>query len=256
MGFWSWLASPAELPRAAAQHAVRQPQAPSAATEQQRQRPLSSRLHPALTSWLPMTSLDEPLQQHANRAHIQMRLRLPGLQAGLQLAPDLLQPQHFVTDFPASCSQTPPFTNPAPARWQTAQGSTFSQSRSQTAGLQPLSMQPAAAAATSEHSSRSSTGHDAGGHGPFALRTGAKVQPAETASSSSDAAARSQRPTQDMAQTVKLLIAGGLAGAISKTATAPLARLTILYQVSPLLLDSSHAHGSCCLIAIEYDCIT
>ncbi|KAK9826267.1 hypothetical protein WJX74_004240 [Apatococcus lobatus] len=42
-------------------------------------------------------------------------------------------------------------------------------------------------------------------------------------------------------QTVKLLLAGGLAGAISKTATAPLARLTILYQVSGLHLASAGA---------------
>ena len=34
-----------------------------------------------------------------------------------------------------------------------------------------------------------------------------------------------------MNETSKLLLCGGLAGAISKTSTAPLARLTILYQV-------------------------
>lgn len=33
-------------------------------------------------------------------------------------------------------------------------------------------------------------------------------------------------------ETGKLLLAGGIAGAVSKSATAPLARLTILYQVS------------------------
>lgn len=33
-------------------------------------------------------------------------------------------------------------------------------------------------------------------------------------------------------QTWKLLLAGGVSGAVSKTATAPLARMTILYQVA------------------------
>lgn len=35
-------------------------------------------------------------------------------------------------------------------------------------------------------------------------------------------------------RTPRLLLAGGLAGCVSKTVTAPLARLTILYQVSTL----------------------
>lgn len=35
----------------------------------------------------------------------------------------------------------------------------------------------------------------------------------------------------NISETAKLLLAGGVAGAISKSATAPLARLTILYQV-------------------------
>lgn len=35
----------------------------------------------------------------------------------------------------------------------------------------------------------------------------------------------------NVSETAKLLLAGGVAGAISKSATAPLARLTILYQV-------------------------
>eukprot|EP00884_Botryococcus_braunii_P010651 jgi/Botrbrau1/19588/Bobra.0035s0070.2 len=38
----------------------------------------------------------------------------------------------------------------------------------------------------------------------------------------------------DSLESLKLLVAGGFAGAISKTATAPLARLTILYQVQGL----------------------
>lgn len=36
----------------------------------------------------------------------------------------------------------------------------------------------------------------------------------------------------DSLESLKLLVAGGFAGAVSKTATAPLARLTILYQVT------------------------
>ena len=39
-----------------------------------------------------------------------------------------------------------------------------------------------------------------------------------------------------VSETAKLLLAGGVAGALSKSATAPLARLTILYQVDSLLL--------------------
>ena len=39
---------------------------------------------------------------------------------------------------------------------------------------------------------------------------------------------------EEVEETLKLLLAGGLAGAVSKTATAPLARLTILYQVQSI----------------------
>lgn len=38
-------------------------------------------------------------------------------------------------------------------------------------------------------------------------------------------------PSQESIETMKLLLSGGVAGAVSKTTTAPLARLTILYQV-------------------------
>jgi solute carrier family 25 phosphate transporter 23/24/25/41 len=39
---------------------------------------------------------------------------------------------------------------------------------------------------------------------------------------------------EEIEETLKLLLAGGVAGAVSKTATAPLARLTILYQVQSI----------------------
>ena len=43
---------------------------------------------------------------------------------------------------------------------------------------------------------------------------------------------------EEFEETAKLLLAGGVAGAVSKTATAPLARLTILYQVRACVLDA------------------
>lgn len=47
---------------------------------------------------------------------------------------------------------------------------------------------------------------------------------------------------QEVHETLKLLLSGGVAGAVSKSATAPLARLTILYQVRapPLLRRPWH----------------
>eukprot|EP00983_Pelagomonas_calceolata_P039975 1137411-Pelagomonas_calceolata.AAC.1 len=40
------------------------------------------------------------------------------------------------------------------------------------------------------------------------------------------------------------MIAGGISGAASKTATAPLARLTILYQVCPFVPNLWLTHGT------------
>ena len=53
----------------------------------------------------------------------------------------------------------------------------------------------------------------------------------------------------DVSETAKLLLAGGVAGALSKSATAPLASLTILYQVlalsdvyNPTKVGQVHTH--------------
>lgn len=54
---------------------------------------------------------------------------------------------------------------------------------------------------------------------PLAPDTAARVQPQSSV-------------RNEVLETAKLLAAGGMAGAVSKSATAPLARLTILYQVS------------------------
>lgn len=50
---------------------------------------------------------------------------------------------------------------------------------------------------------------------------------------------------EEMVEVVKLLVSGGIAGAVSKTATAPLARLTILYQVTVLGGGGCVAVGGC-----------
>ena len=73
--------------------------------------------------------------------------------------------------------------------------------------------------------------------------------------------------TAERIEAAKLLAAGGVAGAVSKSATAPLARLTILYQVDELAVAASlvrctstsslhvaaayHSHGSSVLLQLR-----
>ena len=57
------------------------------------------------------------------------------------------------------------------------------------------------------------------------------AMPHQTAASISNRRFASSQATSDFMESLRLLAAGGVAGAVSKTATAPLARLTILYQV-------------------------
>ena len=49
---------------------------------------------------------------------------------------------------------------------------------------------------------------------------------------------------EDALESAKLLLAGGVAGAVSKTATAPLARLTILYQVQGMMTSAASSAAS------------
>jgi solute carrier family 25 phosphate transporter 23/24/25/41 len=44
----------------------------------------------------------------------------------------------------------------------------------------------------------------------------------------------------DLDDTVKMMVAGGMAGSIAKTITAPLSRLTILYQVQAVTKSGGH----------------
>lgn len=55
--------------------------------------------------------------------------------------------------------------------------------------------------------------------------------PLDQQSLPSFAAATAQAQPNPWVESLKLLLSGGVAGAVSKTATAPLARLTILLQV-------------------------
>ena len=63
-------------------------------------------------------------------------------------------------------------------------------------------------------------------------------QPLET---SSKQISSESRPTESRAiEALKQLFCGGMAGSVAKTVTAPLSRLTILYQVHPMVTTKEH----------------
>ena len=68
--------------------------------------------------------------------------------------------------------------------------------------------------------------------GASAGRTAAQNTDCAPSFSGRSIAQTSQAASSDLLENLRLLAAGGIAGAVSKTVTAPLARLTILYQVS------------------------
>ncbi len=228
MGFWSWLVPPADLesvqPQRSAQHIHSR-----AASETPPSKLSSGGLHPALSSlFIPGSSQARP--QQGSLPQVSLRLKLPSLQAGLLLAPELVP---ALDSPPASVA----LLGMAPVD-SSYQASILSQTTADQLDSAPLHSQsayvPSADAPpynSSSHSSSSSSSTDDGSTGPAAMRNGNAMHAAEAATPPSDTAPGRQQTSHDVMQTVKLLLAGGLAGAISKTATAPLARLTILYQV-------------------------
>jgi len=64
-----------------------------------------------------------------------------------------------------------------------------------------------------------------------AQRLAGKASTSQRAPEQREVAAEAEEDDSEAVTSAKLLLAGGVAGAVSKSATAPLARLTILYQV-------------------------
>ena len=243
MGFWGWLVPSAKPDASHVQSTAQHWQRSSsfAATERSLPKLLSSGLHPALRS---LFSSSRPERQHQQASHLQLRLKLPSLQAGLQLAPELVPLLHSSMAPLATCS------TPSASCWQASHTSTPGPSVNSTSSpvfLPSTSAFVAVSDASNYDSSNSSSSisnsHEGSDAGPVAMRDGKPMHAASAATPPPDTAVGRQQTTRDIMQTVKLLLAGGLAGAISKTATAPLARLTILYQVSSLPFHANYFIG-------------
>ena len=228
MGAWSWLGIPVNISDESGQQLPQATEASEATESLTSSSHLSRIQHPALSSWF-AGSCTESANPFECRSSIQLRLRLPGFSP--QLFP--LSPQTIscgcwslagASDFnptATSAAQGVPRPNCYEVHSASSEGAAGASHRQQ--------FQPQVAAAPQASGSSRSEGSTSSV--PFAMQGREALHPADAATPPPDTTARSQQPRQALMQTVKLLLAGGLAGAISKTATAPLARLTILYQV-------------------------
>ena len=225
MGAWSWLGLPANTLEEGCRPSHQATAASADISSGNSSSQTARRQHPALCSWLPGSCADPPTVSDGNS----LKIRL-GLSGSLSSLLEIPQSQ------PCGCSSLPgtldasqAASSPAYRPWQANQYEAHSVSGRPVSGtphLQPFQPQPAASQLASSSRDEGLSSSPA-----FAMQGSNELQTANAATPPPDTAARSQQPRQAMLQTVKLLLAGGLAGAISKTATAPLARLTILYQV-------------------------
>ena len=226
MGVWSWLSSPGTVGNEDGGYSSLSQQAGQRCAEPATTSDVTSRIHPAFSSWRATASCAEADSQQDRSACLRLRLKLPSRSASLSF---LQMPQSQ----PCGCSDQVDPSVPAPAAasagsadaaWPATQlPCSFSCcSMASIPDLQDSQLHAAAATAPAAPSTAASS---------FGMQGSTAMDSAETATPPPDTTKRRQQQSPDMMYTLKLLMAGGLAGAISKTATAPLARLTILYQV-------------------------